>query len=59
MPWAVYLKIWGVGVGDKADCLKKGPRPIGGMPSVGVGGLSNLKIWDFWVMTIREMTNIM
>ena len=26
----------GVGVGDKADCLKKGPRPIGGMPSVGV-----------------------
>ena len=23
-------------VGDKADCLKKGPRPIGGMPSVGV-----------------------
>ena len=24
------------GVGVKADCLKKGPRPIGGMPSVGV-----------------------
>ena len=23
-------------VGDKADCLKKGPRPIGGMSSVGV-----------------------
>ena len=24
------------GVGVKADCLKKGPRPIGGMPTVGV-----------------------
>ena len=31
----LYLGV-GVGVGDKADCLKKGPRPIGGMPSVGV-----------------------
>ena len=26
----------GVGVGIKADCLKIGPRAIGGMPSVGV-----------------------
>ena len=26
----------GVGVGDKADCLKKGTRPIGGMLSVWV-----------------------
>ena len=25
-----------LGVGDKTDCLKKGPRLIGGMPSVGV-----------------------
>ena len=24
----------GVGIGIKADCLKKGPRPISGMPSV-------------------------
>ena len=23
-------------VGVKADCLKKGPRPIGGLPSMGV-----------------------
>ena len=30
-----YLRCSG-GVGDKADCLKKGPRPIGGMPSMGV-----------------------
>ena len=28
--------VWCGGVGDKADCLKKGPRPISGMPSVGV-----------------------
>ena len=27
--------VW-CGVGVKADCLKKGPRPIGVMPSVGV-----------------------
>ena len=27
---------WCGGVGDKDDCLKKEPKPIGGMPSVGV-----------------------
>ena len=26
---------WWCGVGVKADCLKKGPRPIDEMPSVG------------------------
>ena len=28
-------ELW-CGVGDKANCLKIGPRLIGGMPSVGV-----------------------
>ena len=36
------LERWCSGVGDKPVCLQIGPRPIGGMPSV--GGLS--KIWS-------------
>ena len=32
----MWIKWCGGGVGAKADCLKKGPRPIGGMPSVRV-----------------------
>ena len=34
----VHLNYQKAVVGVKADCLEKGPRPIGGMPSV--GGLS-------------------
>ena len=32
----MFRDFGGGGVGVKADCLKKGPRSIGGMPSEGV-----------------------
>ena len=43
------------GVGVKADCLKKGPRPTGGMPSV--GGLSNnsMKRWRMELLVLVKL----